>query len=143
MGCLHYFLMFVCNVYFAGKKRLDLGIGAVMKYLRVRTHRLFVSKKRGKLSWRTSKIRQNHKASLKMKRLIFEIKGGEEWQLSLGPNSKRCCTIKKANQKPHACSLKCDICGICVHEFTCSCPANSKRFEMCKHIHYVKAHVGK
>lgn len=43
--------------------------------------------------------------------------------------------VKLNHRAKHICHLDCRLCGICIHNFKCSCSQNSGRLEFCVHIH--------
>lgn len=46
--------------------------------------------------------------------------------------------LKNLSCPKSSCEQKCELCDICVHQFTCSCPDHSDWYNLCKHIHAVK-----
>lgn len=111
-----------------------------MKFLRNKFHEKIIAANRGKLTNKMSVTRLRHKNSLKMQRLVFQMEVGV-WEISAATNKSKC--YKIIEEKTSACCLtNCPDCHLCIHQFKCSCPDNSIRFNMCKHIHYVKWKIG-
>lgn len=44
-------------------------------------------------------------------------------------------------EKDHVCELKCRLCAVCIHSYTCSCIDSIVRGNLCKHIHAVHMSV--
>lgn len=47
-------------------------------------------------------------------------------------------TVKQDNEEcPHNCLLRCRLCTVCIHQYSCTCLDSLTRSTMCKHVHLV------
>ncbi|KAJ8909940.1 hypothetical protein NQ315_005659 [Exocentrus adspersus] len=122
-------------LYMGGKhvKRLDLGIHAIMQFVRDKLLDRLITINKGKLSRKLKDLGNCHVSSEK---LSFEMILPDEtgWQVVSGSSPQKYFVnrIKTECQ----CNLTCSDCqNVCLHQYTCTCIDASVKWNMCKHIH--------
>ncbi|XP_055939244.1 uncharacterized protein LOC129968922 [Argiope bruennichi] len=117
--------------------RLDKAIHSLLKNLRLKVLNRLTSIQRGKLKKKMCVIRKMHKIADKLKEHFQTFIQSENiWIITslseVGETYK--ITIKNLDSE-HNCNLACNICNICLHKITCTCPNYTIKYNMCKHIH--------
>lgn len=116
--------------------RLDKAIHSLIKSLRMKMMNRLSSLQRGKLTKKLVLIRQNHKLGEMLKDLTTFLQEDENtWIVTSTTQLGETYKVRRSLLRNHKCNLVCDRCNICLHSFTCSCPNNSIKFNLCKHIH--------
>lgn len=121
-------------VYLGGKKvkRLDKGIGALMRFIRNKLIDRLIVMNKGKISSKLKNIRDRHKHIEKMdSSLIVRAENG--WEMPSSTTSE-VYFVQEVRQSC-TCQLTCTQCQICIHKYCCSCLDSAIKFNMCKHIH--------
>lgn len=128
-------------LYLKGKvnKRLDKCVGILLKLARDKGFERLVKLEKGKNSERIHQIRARHQTSLKLPLSLVTVT--EEyltWEVQ-SADGKDIYHISQLHQKcPYNCSINCEDCHICIHNYTCNCPDALVRATICKHIHLLK-----
>ncbi|XP_072375185.1 uncharacterized protein [Diabrotica undecimpunctata] len=122
--------------YLNGKKvkRLDKSILAIMRLVRDKLFQKIISEHKGKLCTTISNIRVRHNESVNIDENLI-IRTGNTFTVP-SMSSTELYYIQR-DVESCLCTLKCEDCGICIHEFYCTCMDSSIKFNMCKHIHAV------
>ncbi|CAG9837716.1 unnamed protein product [Diabrotica balteata] len=122
--------------YLNGKKvkRLDKSILAIMRLVRDKLFQKIISEHKGKLCTTISNIRVKHNESDKIDGNLI-IRTDDTFTVP-SMSSTEVYYIHR-DVESCMCTLKCEDCGICVHQFYCTCMDSSIKFNMCKHIHAV------
>jgi len=126
------------HIYLEGKKckRIDKTINAVMKLARDSMfERLIKVAKNGSTS-KSRKIHDSHKCSESISSDKIQILEGGQLLIVISltnPSEKYCVT--RADITCNEPCLKCSVCNICIHTFTCECVDNIIKLNICKHIH--------
>lgn len=128
--------------YLNGKrvKRLDKSITVIMRLVRDKLFQKLISGHKGKLCSTISNIRLRHKTSNNIKiDLIYETEN------HFVVPSERSAELYYVHREMDTCkcSLRCDDCNICIHEFYCTCIDSAIKFNMCKDIHAVASMIQK
>ncbi|KAL5242272.1 hypothetical protein ACI65C_009682 [Semiaphis heraclei] len=87
-------------------------------------------------SSKSRKIHESHKSSESISSDKIQIlEGGQSWIVNslTNPSEKYCVT--RADKTCNEPCLKCSVCNICIHTFTCECIDNIIKLNICKHIH--------
>ena len=132
-------------VYMKGhvNKRLDSMIYMLMKYARDKTFDRIMKVEKGKRTKRTRTIYERHKKSLDLPSTNVCETGKNSWEVKSNSSLNLVYSVIKENETcPHNCSIKCEECSICVHNYSCTCADSMQRGTICKHIHLVQRYVG-
>lgn len=125
--------------YWEGKhvKRLDIAISGLLKLLRdLIFQRLIKVTKKSVSSDRMNRINKSHKLSLETKPEIVLL-SEDKWQVQSFSGNNLYTVHKVEEECGRACHMKCFVCDICIHSFTCTCIDNVIRGNICKHIHCI------
>ena len=92
----------------------------------------------GKITHRKSEINKRHKAAKNMKKIppIRSI-GQNQWKIESFTNNSYYHVEKNVSDNNCSCPLRCSICNICVHMFSCTCLDASLHCTICKHVHFL------
>ena len=129
------------HVHLQGRKvkRMDRSLGAVMSLLQEKNADRLLKTQRGKYTKLLLRIRERHRKGLKMNA------GGvtclqDNLQYMVPGKADQVYLVEQVDNPPHeplTCALRCTLCGICTHSFTCTCLDSGLRNTICKHIHRV------
>ncbi|XP_050064830.1 uncharacterized protein LOC126553754 [Aphis gossypii] len=85
---------------------------------------------------KSRKIHESHKSSeLISSDKIQILEGGQSWIVNSLTNPSENYCVAKADKTCNEPCLKCSVCNICIHTFTCECIDNIIKLNICKHIH--------
>ncbi|XP_050310809.1 uncharacterized protein LOC126746544 [Anthonomus grandis grandis] len=121
--------------YLNGKcvKRLDKGLHATLKYLRDKTVDRLIKHTKGKSTCKSHEIFKSHRMAVSSSfDLVVQTPG--IWAVSNNLNKY---IVKQIPLLKKCCSLICQFCDICVHQYSCTCPNYFINTVICKHIHFV------
>ena len=117
-------------------KRMDKTIHLLLKYARDKLFDRLIKTEKGKNTTRIHAISQRHRFSLALSTdlvsadcdelnlwNVTSTKGEEIYQVKL----EQTCECK--------CFMRCRACGICIHQYSCSCMDSLLQVTICKHIH--------
>lgn len=119
--------------------RLDKNIDSILQFIdnKLYERATNVDRNSGK---KTKNISSGHRSSMLLNiKAISEI--NHSWYISQIHKKHGDYRIDEVNSSCD-CDLKCDKCNVCVHRFTCTCPDNIVKSNMCKHIHLVCRYIG-
>src|SRR5215469_8128550 len=124
------------RVYFEGKKvrRMDRSIDAVIHMLRDKSFDRLVKIHKGKANAHIIGIRNRHKKAIHEQPNI--VKQDDTWEVT-GTEVYHVRRCESVDHTPDSCHLKCELCKVCVHSFTCTCRDFVLHCTICKHIHAV------
>jgi hypothetical protein len=114
--------------------RMDVSLKAIREFLTSKQHDRLISINRGKVTTKDKLLRKRHESSIQLSLNAISESGENSWNVKSATNEFDYYTIHASPTKCH-CSLICPQCRVCLHAYTCSCPDNSIRMNMCKHIH--------
>jgi len=122
------------HIYLKGtvNQRVDVLIHTLIRYSRDKAFDRILKMEKGKSTKRCADIIKRHKLSLD---LSFDLISpfGDQWHVK-SKTKPLTYTIEK-NAETCNCWIKCHSCGICVHNYLCTCPDSLLRGTICKHIH--------
>ena len=126
------------HIYLEGKKckRIDKTINAVMKLARDSMFKRLIKVAKNASNSKSRKIHESHKSSESISSDKIQIlEGGQSWIVNslTNPSEKYC--VARADKTCNEPCLKCSVCNICIHTFTCECIDNIIKLNICKHIH--------
>lgn len=126
-------------IYLKGKnvKRLDKGIAAILNFVRDKLINKVIAINKGKLCGKLTNIRNRHLYSTKINVSSIVTSENEECWEVLAEKELEIYIVQKKNANCHNCPLVCTECGICIHQYQCSCVDSAIKYNMCKHIHLV------
>ena len=130
------------HVYLEGRKgkRVDRVIHALMRINRDKLFNRLHQTIKGKSSYRVKLIEGNHQKSkfIDLKNVFRVSEENNAWLVPSSDNTIRYTVSKESDScLIENCQLKCAVCKVCIHLFSCSCPHYHIKYTMCKHIHAV------
>ena len=98
----------------------------------------------GKLSHRKCEIQRRHLWAKDLDPEFVQTSGesDSEWIVKSGTDEFTVYYVK-LDKKSCDCKLHCDMCGACVHMYTCSCLDATLHYTVCKHVHVVQVKISK
>ncbi|KAF6206447.1 hypothetical protein GE061_017680 [Apolygus lucorum] len=125
--------------YLDGKKvkRLDKGLIAILKFTRDKLISRLSATKRGSQPCQLTAIRDRHKRSQALKSRIIAQENG--WLIS-SKSEPELYLVSKQNVICDECTLRCELCNVCEHDFKCTC-MDAMKLNICKHIHRVVTYI--
>ncbi|GFR16068.1 uncharacterized protein TNCT_342451 [Trichonephila clavata] len=118
-------------------RRLDKSLSLVLNAVSKKLMGRIISIERGKLTSKISTIRIRHLKSCKeMQGYSAEEFTPTKWVV-FKTVANRITTYEINKAKDCDYPIRCHICKICIHSFTCNCVDYSIKFTICKHIHYI------
>lgn len=125
------------HTYLEGKKckRIDKTINAVMKLARDSMFKRLIKIAKNASNSKTRKIHESHKNSLSIPDQIQILEGGKLWKINSSTNPSVQYCITRVGEICYGPCLKCAVCNICIHTYTCECIDNIIKLNICKHIH--------
>uniref|UniRef100_H2XLZ5 SWIM-type domain-containing protein n=1 Tax=Ciona intestinalis TaxID=7719 RepID=H2XLZ5_CIOIN len=119
-------------------KGVDNLLMTLIKFSRDKCLEQFIKMPKGKSTHWVAEIQKRH-------RLVRTVTGvvslGEnEWKVENPTDHKY--TVKKIEpQCLGKCQIKCSMCNVCVHMYTCTCPDFLMHAVACKHIHAIEISI--
>lgn len=125
------------HTYLEGKKckRIDKTINAVMKLARDSMFKRLIKIAKNASNSKTRKIHESHKNSLSIPDQIQILEGGKFWKINSSTNPSVQYCITRVDEICYGPCLKCAVCNICIHTYTCECIDNIIKLNICKLIH--------
>lgn len=121
-------------------KRIDMCVSYLLCFVRDKSFERYKNLIKGSTSKKISDIHNRHRSALQITNPITEVEDG--WQIKSANCNELVYKIKKMSvEKDHVCELKCRLCAVCIHSYTCSCIDSIVRGNLCKHIHAVHMSV--
>ncbi|KAJ8909973.1 hypothetical protein NQ315_008988 [Exocentrus adspersus] len=68
---------------------------------------------------------------------VNEISENNSWAVKSSSNDNQYTVTKLNDDCVNDCQLTCKFCKICIHMYSCTCPDNFVKGNLCKHIHAV------
>ena len=118
--------------------RLDELIFRLLQYLTNKMQELMVKEIRGKTTDVVTLIHKTHTLSLQIPVQNIQQISPNTWSVVASDSKSR--YIVKSNSESTCdtnCPLSCKECNSFIHAYVCTCPNNTTRQNMCKHIHAV------
>lgn len=122
-------------------RQLNQALAAVVSYMEKKNEAEIVREEKGVQELHKLRtLRRRHINSLKSNKLSITSLGPNEWLVPSGSskNEDELCEsyyIKKRDNECVNCYLTCRECGVCLHDFECTCTDYCIFNNMCKHIH--------
>ena len=114
---------------------MDSLIHVLLRYSRDKAFDRILMMEKGKTTKRCSDIVKRHNKSLELSvELVVFV--DNKWQVKSATKPVTY-TVEKSNPCEGNCWIRCQLCGICVHDYTCTCPDSLLHGTICKHIHLV------
>lgn len=126
------------HIYLEGKKckRLDKTINAGMKMTRDMIFKRLIKVSKDTMTSKEKNIHASHKRSESItSNSIRALENKKSWIVDSASNKSQEYYIAKVGDMCSSSCLKCSVCKICVHTFTCTCTDNLIKLNICKHIH--------
>ncbi len=125
------------HVYLKGtvNKRMDNLINVLMRYSRDKAFDRILKIEKGKPTKRCNDITKRHNISLELPLdLIVQVE--DQWHVK---SKTKPITYRVEKNEPcnSDCWIRCRPCGICIHDYTCTCPDSLLHGTICKHVHLV------
>ena len=129
------------HAYLNGKKnkRLDTAVQALLHMLDDRRIDRLLSLSKGKYTHKLAVLRKRHDNSEQLTGQCFDISPNREWTVQSSSDLQEVFNVTRSESNCNKCNfnLRCVECNSCIHEYFCTCPDYTIRYNMCKHIHYV------
>ena len=111
------------HVYMKGNinKRLDSVIHLIMKYARDKALDRIMKAEKGKSTRRTNIINKKHQESLKLLTSNVCMKDDDSWKVKYSSTDIAYLVRKETDICQYNCFIKCQLCSICIHNYSCSC----------------------
>ena len=91
---------------------------------------------KGKFSHRVSEINKRHVKATKMARDLTK-RDDTTWIVSSETDPEANYVVNLVNETCD-CKLRCSMCAVCIHLFSCTCMDSIIHATVCKHVHLVK-----
>lgn len=114
-------------------KRLDKGLHATLRYVRDKIVDRLIKHTKGKRNHSSQENFRSHKLASSSSFNVSE-KGAGVWDVTNDNVKYRIQTTDILNK---CCNFICQLCDICVHQYSCTCPNYFINSIICKHVHYV------
>ena len=130
-------------VYLKGtvNKRIDACISMLLRFARDKLFDCLQKLERGKNTSRLQLIANRHKSGLNMSTNLVSINKFSteslKWEVKSTTSSDTYNVTQENKNCPYTCLLKCRLCSVCVHQFSCTCLDSLTRGTICKHVHLV------
>ena len=130
-------------VYLKGtvNKRIDACISMLLRFARDKLFDRLQKIEKGKNTSRLQLIVNRHKSSLNMSTDLVSINKFSteslKWEVKSTTSSDTYYVTQENKNCPYTCLLKCRLCSVCVHQFSCTCLDSLTRGTICKHVHLV------
>ena len=113
-------------------RRVDHLLYKLLKIARDKAYEQLIKAEKGKI---TAKSRESLKRHEKGVALTVSVKNKNIWEVLSSDVPGKSYIVQKTSSEPCSCSLKCPLCGACVHTFSCTCMDFAIRGFVCAHIH--------
>lgn len=123
------------NFIFLKEKRLDKGITAILKFIKDKLVDELIINPKGKVCIKLSDIELKHKHMEEMDGSTLKAYD-HGWEV-LSEKGCEMYLVQQQETNCNNCQLVCTECGICIHQFVCTCLDSAIKYNMCKHIHLV------
>ncbi|XP_072379297.1 uncharacterized protein [Diabrotica undecimpunctata] len=127
------------NFIYLKETRIDKGIAAIIKFVREKLIDLMRVNEKGKISVKIANIKERHKSMEEMEDITLKT-FEHGWEVS-SANNHEMYLVQKQEATCQDCKLSCTDCGVCIHQFVCTCLDSAIKYNMCKHIHLVARNV--
>lgn len=130
------------HVYLKGtvNKRMDTLIHVLIRYSRDKAFDRILKMEKGKTTKRCSDIVKRHNLSLELSLnsvVPFNNDNNDnKWHVK-SSTKPITYSVEKSNPCESDCWIRCQLCGICIHDYTCTCPDSLLHGTICKHVHLV------
>lgn len=120
-------------------KRMDHCINVLLKFIWDKVFERFIKLAKNKYCAKEDNIMITHNAAIKSPDIKIERMSSTSWRIDSTTERKLTYNVSKVQEicNVENCKLKCLICDICTHIFTCECPDFIIRSNICKHIHII------
>lgn len=121
-----------------GKKnrRVDKCVSFLLKFSRNMMFERIIREMKNKPTHRMQQISQSHKRSEELTENMVEEVSSGIWQVQSSVPIRGKYTVKiNRNSDCLGCPLSCPVCGVCIHQFVCTCVDYLLRGNFCKHVH--------
>ncbi|KAJ8019506.1 Zinc finger transcription factor family protein 17 [Holothuria leucospilota] len=108
-----------------------------LKKAKDKAHEHYIKHEKGKVTRKVTETRKGHKPGVELVGSIEVVGDGEVWSVAQSSPEDPLYIVKKTKDSCN-CKLKCNLCSVCIHMFTCSCTDYTLHSVACKHVHSVK-----
>lgn len=123
------------HVKWEAEKSIDKSINSIMRFINQKLFDRLLVLEKGKITYKLRNLRQRHKTSLTISLENVILSSDDSWSV-LSSSSSEMYNVQRDDTNC-SCSLICQHCKACIHNFKCTCIDSSIRWNMCKHIHLV------
>ena len=117
-------------------RRIDHLLSTLLKVARDKGFQRLRKLEVGKTSHRICEINKRHKSATLMSSSDIQESGEDKWIVASQTN-RQLYTIEKLIESCE-CQVKCQICQICPHMYSCTCLDATIHATICKHIHLLQ-----
>ncbi|XP_042909538.1 uncharacterized protein [Parasteatoda tepidariorum] len=120
------------------KKRLDKFLFVVLKLVKYKMlDRISDMLDSDKLNLAIGAINMCHTSGLEIPGDQMSALSEKIWLINTDSDEEPLYVTKELDKCPEHCSLRCDECDICVHQYSCTCVHSMIDANLCRHIHAV------
>ena len=116
---------------------MDKCLYMLLKFARDKGFERLVKLEKGKLSGRIKATLQRHHASKSLPFRSVTKTDEYTWQVVSSGGRRSYTVVREEQVCPMNCYLRCSLCNICVHLYSCNCMDCLIHNTICKHIHMI------
>ena len=119
-------------------RRVDKLLYILLRIARNLVYEQLRKVEKGKMTHRITEINKRHKSAIDIHKqsVIHKLKDGV-WRINSLTKKDTFYTIEK-QQDQCCCKLRCSVCDICMHIYSCTCIDATLHSTMCKHVHILQ-----
>lgn len=123
-------------VYLKSRKnqRLDVLLNTLFKILRDKAFKRLIQLEEGYVNHKINYINRRHRSNVEVKE-ITEI-SNQEWHVVAVHTENAFYSVFNESESCDY-KVKCLVCKVCIHMFSCTCSDYLIKHNLCKHIHAV------
>jgi hypothetical protein len=117
-------------------KRVDELLSQLLMIARDKAHERYSKLEKGKLTYWTKEMENRHKKIDEVKNIQTKLKN-KKWSIPSTSRESVVYEISRARAQCN-CKLKCHLCDVCLHMFSCTCLDFLVQSVACKHTHAIQ-----
>ena len=119
-------------------RRLDFLLTTLLKIARDKAFERFRKLETGKATHRICEINKRHKSAEGMtNHQIIIISPMTKWKVESQTSPGKHYIVEKLQDSSCQCQILCNFCGVCAHQYSCTCIDAVLYSTVCKHVHLV------
>ncbi|XP_018897244.2 uncharacterized protein [Bemisia tabaci] len=130
----------LCRLFGTKAAMLDKTLIAILRLMGSKLTNMLVKMSQTKILSKLHALMLHHRNCFRTD-ISAVSKDGEEWNVTLSENQHNVKPgtfhVKKIGECCKQCSLPCNVCKSCYHEYSCNCWEYNHHGQMCEHIHLV------